>query len=251
MTISRRAALQALGFAAVGAPLSLSAQGRCMLTFGSPACNTNELPPTFAPTGWKTVALDHIGFRAADYRKEAAFYVALMGWTLRSDDGQQAMLDMGDWGSAIFKSAPASSFDAPAGGGRQRRGRANRFASRSTRSRSSSIAGTRRPSRRSCASADSIRSPSTTAKVSRASASRIPTAGTCRSATATASSKNARRRRPTPSSPSRCRSSRPAGKPCGSITSRSTPATTRRARRSTRTCSAGRRPMTRAARTSC
>ena len=118
MTISRRTALQALGFAAVGAPLTLSAQGRCMLTFGSPACNTGDVPPIFAPTGWKTVALDHIGFRAADYRKEAAFYIALMGWTLRSDDGQQAILDMGDWGSAIFTAAPASWFEAPAGGGR-------------------------------------------------------------------------------------------------------------------------------------
>jgi catechol 2,3-dioxygenase-like lactoylglutathione lyase family enzyme len=43
-----------------------------------------------------------------------------MGWKLRSDDGQQAILDMGDWGSAIFKSAPANSFEAPAAGGRGR-----------------------------------------------------------------------------------------------------------------------------------
>src|SRR3954465_7706753 len=125
MMISRRTVLHALGFAAVGAPLSLSAQGRCMLTFGSPACNTGDLPPIFAPTGWKTVALDHIGFRAADYRKEAAFYVALMGWTLRSDDGQQAILDIGDWGSAIFKSAPANSFEA-AGGAATSSGQAGR-----------------------------------------------------------------------------------------------------------------------------
>jgi catechol 2,3-dioxygenase-like lactoylglutathione lyase family enzyme len=118
MTISRRAVLHTLGFAAIGAPLSLSAQGRCMLTFGTPGCNTADIPPLFAPTGWKTVALDHITFRAADYRKEAAFYIALMGWTLRSDDGAQAVLDIGDWGSAIFKSAPASSFDAPARGAR-------------------------------------------------------------------------------------------------------------------------------------
>jgi len=57
----------------------------------------------FEPTGWKTVALDHITFQAADYKKEAAFYIALMGWRLRSDDGKQAVLDMGEWGSAIFK----------------------------------------------------------------------------------------------------------------------------------------------------
>jgi len=117
-TMSRRAMLQAIGVAAVGAPLSLSAQGRCMLTFGSPACNTTDIPPIFEPTGWKTVALDHLTFRAADYRKEAAFYIALMGWKLRSDDGQQAVLDMGDWGSAIFKQASPGAFDAAGGGGR-------------------------------------------------------------------------------------------------------------------------------------
>ena len=49
-----------------------------MLTFGTPACNTSDIPPVFAPTGWKTVALDHLVFQAADYRKEAAFYIALM-----------------------------------------------------------------------------------------------------------------------------------------------------------------------------
>ena len=122
MTISRREALQALGAAAVAAPLSLSAQGRCMLTFGAPACNTTDIKPVFEPTGWKTTALDHVTFRAADYRKEAAFYIALMGWRLRTDDGAQAVLDMGDWGSAIFKQAAPGSMDAPApsdgGGGR-------------------------------------------------------------------------------------------------------------------------------------
>ena len=123
MTISRRAALQALGVAAVGAPLSLSAQGRCMLTFGTPACNTTDITPIFEPTGWKTVALDHLTFRVADYRKEAAFYIALMGWKLRSDDGTQAVLDMGDWGSAIFRqAAPGAREAAAADGGRGRGG---------------------------------------------------------------------------------------------------------------------------------
>jgi catechol 2,3-dioxygenase-like lactoylglutathione lyase family enzyme len=105
MMHSRRRALQALGIAAAGAPLSVFAQGRCMLTFGTPACNTTDIKPIFEPTGWKTMALDHLTFRVADYQKEAAFYIALMGWTLRSDDGKQAVLDMGDWGSAIFKRA--------------------------------------------------------------------------------------------------------------------------------------------------
>src|SRR3982750_4566483 len=87
-----------------------------MLTFGSPACNTSDIPPVFAPTGWHTTSLEHLTFRVADYKKEAAFYAALMGWSPRSDDGKQAVLDLGDWGSAIFRSAPAESFED--GGGR-------------------------------------------------------------------------------------------------------------------------------------
>ncbi len=67
---------------------------------------TAPIHPVFAPTGWKTVALDHIAYQVPDYRKEAAFYIALMGWKLRSDDGARAVLDIGTWGSAIFESAP-------------------------------------------------------------------------------------------------------------------------------------------------
>lgn len=66
-TISRRRVLRTLGAAAVGAPLSVLAQGRCMLTFGTPGCNTSDIPPVFEPTGWKTVALDHLVFQAADH----------------------------------------------------------------------------------------------------------------------------------------------------------------------------------------
>src|SRR5581483_9453547 len=103
LRFSRRQLLQTLGAATVGAPLSALAQGRCMTTYGAPSCNTSDVPPIFAPTGWKTDALEKITFNMADYRKEAAFYAALMGWTLRSDDGSQAVLDIGDWGSAVFK----------------------------------------------------------------------------------------------------------------------------------------------------
>jgi catechol 2,3-dioxygenase-like lactoylglutathione lyase family enzyme len=114
---SRRQLLRSVGVATVGAPLSAFAQGRCMLTFGSPACNTSDVKPVFEATGWKTTALDHITFRVADYKKEAAFYIALMGWTLRSDDGAQAVLDLGNWGSVIFRQAPSQAFDNAGGGG--------------------------------------------------------------------------------------------------------------------------------------
>jgi catechol 2,3-dioxygenase-like lactoylglutathione lyase family enzyme len=100
----------ALAVALAGAPAL--AQGRCQYGYATPACPLAEevataaIPPVFASTGWKTVALDHITLGMPDYRKEAAFYIALMGWKLRGDDGTQAVLDIGDWGSAIFQQAP-------------------------------------------------------------------------------------------------------------------------------------------------
>jgi catechol 2,3-dioxygenase-like lactoylglutathione lyase family enzyme len=111
---TRRDLLRILGASAAGAPLatSLFAQGRCKNGYNTPACPmtqevaTAPIKPLFAATGWKTVGLEQISFQVPDYRKEAAFYIALMGWQLRSDDGKQAILDIGDWGSAIFKAAP-------------------------------------------------------------------------------------------------------------------------------------------------
>jgi len=112
--ISRAKAFRLLGVAAAGILFVTSAfgQGDCRDGYETQSCPMTEkaatasIKPVFAPTGWKTVALDHITFEMPDYRKEAAFYVALMGWKLRSDDGRQAVLDMGDWGSAIFKESP-------------------------------------------------------------------------------------------------------------------------------------------------
>ena len=54
------------------------------------------MPAPFDPTGWKTVWLDHITYQCHDYPKAAAFYSAVMGWKLRSDDGQRAVMDIGD-----------------------------------------------------------------------------------------------------------------------------------------------------------
>lgn len=84
-----------------------SAQGRCMTTYGAPTCVTTDIPPVFAATGWQTVAVEQITFRAADYKKEAAFYAALMGFTPRSDDGTQVVMDVGQWGTVIFKQDPS------------------------------------------------------------------------------------------------------------------------------------------------
>jgi len=111
---TRRALLRAALGAAAVSPLAASAfaQGRCRDGYGTPRCPlaadvaTAPIPPAFASTGWKTIALDHITFEMPDYQKEAAFYVALMGWTLRNDDGKQAVLDIGDWGSVVFRHAP-------------------------------------------------------------------------------------------------------------------------------------------------
>ena len=112
--ISRPKALRILGVAAAGMLFVTSAfgQGHCRDGYETQSCPMTEkaatasIKPVFAPTGWKTVALDHITFEMPDYRKESAFYVALMGWKLQSDDGRQAVLDMGDLGSAIFKESP-------------------------------------------------------------------------------------------------------------------------------------------------
>ena len=112
--ISRRKLLQALGVAVAGArfPASLFGQGKCSDGYGTQSCPlpadvaTAPIKQVFASTGWRTVALDHITFQMPEYQKEAAFYIALMGWKLRSDEGKQAVLDIGDWGSVIFKQAP-------------------------------------------------------------------------------------------------------------------------------------------------
>jgi catechol 2,3-dioxygenase-like lactoylglutathione lyase family enzyme len=98
-SLSRRDAMRALAIAgsAVLLPRTSTSQ--------EPAArDTVPLVPPFAPTGWRTVWLDHLSYHCADYEKAAAFYVALMGWTVRADDGQQAVLDIGDGeGSVVFR----------------------------------------------------------------------------------------------------------------------------------------------------
>jgi catechol 2,3-dioxygenase-like lactoylglutathione lyase family enzyme len=135
--LSRRQLLKALGVAVALRPASAFAQGQC----GGARASTPECDPTpaklpFEPTGWKTVLLDHLSCQAVDYSKEAAYYAALMNWKIRSDDGKQALLDIGDWGGLLlrggYQAPPAlPAGDAPAapgGGGRGGGPRAPRLA---------------------------------------------------------------------------------------------------------------------------
>ncbi|HEY4304985.1 MAG TPA: VOC family protein [Gemmatimonadaceae bacterium] len=132
-TISRRRLLQALGLAAVTAPAVAWAQGRCGGDNASkPGCDTTPAKAPFDPTGWKTIALDHFTMQVADYKKEAGYYSALMNWKPRMDDGNKAVLDIGDFGNVVIRGGyvapptppapPRPAGDSAAGGGRGGRG---------------------------------------------------------------------------------------------------------------------------------
>ena len=121
--MTRRQLLYALGlgagFAAFPRHATVLGQGQCGgARAGAPECDTTPAKPPFESTGWKTVRLEHFSVQVADYEKEAAYYAALMNWKIRSDDGKQAILDIGDWGSIIIRGgyeAPASAPPPPAG----------------------------------------------------------------------------------------------------------------------------------------
>lgn len=102
--LSRVLRQTAIGAALIAAPAVASAQGSCKgrPAEGTPACDTTWAKAPFEKTGWKTVALDHFTMHAADYKKEAAYYMALMNWKLRSDDGTKAVLDVGDIGNVVI-----------------------------------------------------------------------------------------------------------------------------------------------------
>ncbi len=122
-TLSRRQLLAALGVAVAVRPATAFAQGQCGgARAGTPECDPTPAKLPFEPTGWKTVLLDHLSCQVVDYPKEAAYYAALMNWKIRSDDGRQAVLDIGDWGGLLlrggYQAPPPSPADAsPAGPG--------------------------------------------------------------------------------------------------------------------------------------
>ena len=102
----RTSALLALvGATLLAVPGTLSAQGQCKgrPAANTPACDTTPAKAPFAPTGWKTVALDHFSMQTVDYEKDVAYYDALMNWKLRSDDGTKAVMDIGDIGTVIMR----------------------------------------------------------------------------------------------------------------------------------------------------
>jgi catechol 2,3-dioxygenase-like lactoylglutathione lyase family enzyme len=96
---SRRLFLQSVAAAAVTAPVF--GQQRPQQQQQQPR-DTTPLVPPFEPTGWKTVWLDHLNYQCVDYKKAAAFYATLMGWKVRSDDGKQALLDIGENSGGIL-----------------------------------------------------------------------------------------------------------------------------------------------------
>jgi catechol 2,3-dioxygenase-like lactoylglutathione lyase family enzyme len=113
--ITRRQLLQALAAAAVAVPALAVAQGGTGTRPDSGRAagggrgrggfaqrDTVPLVPPFEPTGWQTVWLDHLNYQCTDYKKAAAFYATLMGWKVRSDDGKQCMLDIGDNSGGIL-----------------------------------------------------------------------------------------------------------------------------------------------------
>ena len=105
-TISRRQLLQALGIAAVGMPLARAfGQGQCAGRDrdSTAACNHTPMTPPFEPTGWRTVLLDHFNMQVTDPEREAAFYTALLGWKVRSNDGKEIDMDIGDWGGVKIR----------------------------------------------------------------------------------------------------------------------------------------------------
>src|SRR3954465_11159067 len=116
----------AIGAAAALRPAAAFAQGQCGgARAGTPECDPTPAKLPFESTGWNTVVLDHFSCQVADYPVEAAFYAALMNWKIRSDDGKQAVLDIGDWGGLVLRGGyqappapPAAPPDESAAGGR-------------------------------------------------------------------------------------------------------------------------------------
>jgi catechol 2,3-dioxygenase-like lactoylglutathione lyase family enzyme len=73
----------------------------------TPANAKLPAPAPFEPTGWNTLYLDHISFEVPDYRRSAAFYQALLGWTGRPGNGQTSV-QIGEVAGAIIRGNAAA-----------------------------------------------------------------------------------------------------------------------------------------------
>ena len=117
--ISRRELLRALGLSLLAVPSIGLAQGGGRAGGDStggrgrgrgnraPSDTTHAQAP-FEPTGWKTLYLDHISFEVPDFRRSAAFYQALLGWTMRPGNGNQVSVQIGDIAGAIIRGNAAT-----------------------------------------------------------------------------------------------------------------------------------------------
>jgi predicted enzyme related to lactoylglutathione lyase len=101
--MTRRQLIQSLALAAAAAAPGASALAQTAAAQPKP-----PIPQAFEPTGWKTVWLDHISFQVSDYRRSAAFYRDLMGWTIRNDNGtSSATLNINGIGGIIIRNGRA------------------------------------------------------------------------------------------------------------------------------------------------
>ena len=104
--LSRRQLIQSLALCATAPAAAAAAAAQ------APSASPTAAAAS-APAPWKTVYLDHISYAVSDYKKSAAFYANLMGWTIRNDNGtNQATLDIGNVGGIIIRNARR-----PEGGG--------------------------------------------------------------------------------------------------------------------------------------
>ena len=99
--MNRRELVQSLALAATG----VAATG--VVTPASAATRPASAAADTSSAGqFTTVSLDHISFAVADYGRSRDFYSELMGWEVRSDDGErQASLGIGDVGDIIVRNS--------------------------------------------------------------------------------------------------------------------------------------------------
>ena len=91
--MSRRELVQTLAVAATGAHM-----------LGTPAEAAAQPASGAGAAAFRTTSLDHISYAVADYGRSRDFYADLMGWEVRSDNGEsQASLAIADIGNIIIR----------------------------------------------------------------------------------------------------------------------------------------------------